>query len=108
MGLLKDGVGPSDLSVPVDSLPGAFFEEQMQDYKIRLTNRAIQERMRNKTLAAPHPVHFGDLLRWPVGDAGATGNSLTTSVATWKPVARRRAWAETSEKMTSEKERFSH
>jgi transcriptional regulator with PAS, ATPase and Fis domain len=35
-----------------DSLPGASFEEQMQDYKIKLANRAVQECKGNKTLAA--------------------------------------------------------
>jgi len=35
-----------------DSLPGASFEEQMQDYKIKLAHRAIQECKGNKTLAA--------------------------------------------------------
>jgi len=35
-----------------DSLPGASFEEQMQDYKFRLVHRAIQESKGNKTLAA--------------------------------------------------------
>jgi transcriptional regulator with PAS, ATPase and Fis domain len=35
-----------------DSLPGASFEEQMQDYKIKLAHRAVQECKGNKTLAA--------------------------------------------------------
>jgi len=35
-----------------DALPGESFEEQMQDYKIRLAHRAIQECNGNKTLAA--------------------------------------------------------
>jgi len=35
-----------------DSLPGASFEEQMQDYKIRLAHRAIEDCNGNKTLAA--------------------------------------------------------
>jgi DNA-binding NtrC family response regulator len=35
-----------------DSLPGASFEEQMQDYKIKVAHRAIQECKGNKTLAA--------------------------------------------------------
>ncbi len=35
-----------------ESLPGASFEEQMQDYKIKLAHRAIQECKGNKTLAA--------------------------------------------------------
>jgi DNA-binding NtrC family response regulator len=35
-----------------DSLPGASFEEQMQDYKIKLAQRAIRECNGNKTLAA--------------------------------------------------------
>lgn len=35
-----------------DSLPGASFEEQMQDYKLKLAHRAIQECKGNKTLAA--------------------------------------------------------
>jgi DNA-binding NtrC family response regulator len=35
-----------------DSLPGGSFEDQLQDYKIRLAHRAIQECNGNKTLAA--------------------------------------------------------
>jgi transcriptional regulator with PAS, ATPase and Fis domain len=35
-----------------DSLPGASFEEQMQDYKAKLAHRAVQECHGNKTLAA--------------------------------------------------------
>jgi DNA-binding NtrC family response regulator len=35
-----------------DSLPGASFEEQMRDYKLKLANIAIQECHGNKTLAA--------------------------------------------------------
>jgi len=35
-----------------DSLPGNSFEEQLQDYKIKLAHRAIQECNGNKTLAA--------------------------------------------------------
>jgi DNA-binding NtrC family response regulator len=35
-----------------DSLPGASFEDQMQDYKIRLAHRAIEDCNGNKTLAA--------------------------------------------------------
>jgi len=35
-----------------DSLPGNSFEEQMQDYKIKLAHRAIHECHGNKTLAA--------------------------------------------------------
>ncbi len=35
-----------------DSLPGDSFEEQLQDYKIKLAHRAIQECNGNKTLAA--------------------------------------------------------
>jgi DNA-binding NtrC family response regulator len=35
-----------------DSLPGASFEDQIQDYKIKLAHRAIHECKGNKTLAA--------------------------------------------------------
>jgi len=35
-----------------DSMPGASFEEQMQDYKLKLAHKAIQECKGNKTLAA--------------------------------------------------------
>jgi DNA-binding NtrC family response regulator len=35
-----------------DSLPGDSFEEQLQDYKIKLAHKAIQECHGNKTLAA--------------------------------------------------------
>jgi len=35
-----------------DALPGSSFEEQMQDYKIKLAHRAVQECKGNKTLAA--------------------------------------------------------
>jgi DNA-binding NtrC family response regulator len=35
-----------------DSLPGASFEEQMRDYKIKLVHSALQEYSGNKTLAA--------------------------------------------------------
>jgi transcriptional regulator with PAS, ATPase and Fis domain len=35
-----------------DSLPGGSFEEQMQDYKIKLAHRAIHECKGNKTMAA--------------------------------------------------------
>lgn len=35
-----------------DSMPGASFEEQMQDYKLKLAHKAIQECNGNKTLAA--------------------------------------------------------
>jgi DNA-binding NtrC family response regulator len=33
-------------------MPGASFEEQMQDYKLKLAHKAIQECKGNKTLAA--------------------------------------------------------
>jgi len=35
-----------------DTQPGASFDEQMQDYKIAVAHRAIQECNGNKTLAA--------------------------------------------------------
>jgi len=35
-----------------DSLPGSSFEDQMQDYKIKLAHKAVQECKGNKTLAA--------------------------------------------------------
>ena len=56
-----DALQPKDLPATMqqpdllgvgDSLPGASFEEQMQDYKIKLAHRAIQECKGNKTLAA--------------------------------------------------------
>jgi len=48
---------PGDLQRPDllgvgDSLPGSSFEDQMQDYKVRLAHKAIQECNGNKTLAA--------------------------------------------------------
>jgi DNA-binding NtrC family response regulator len=57
----NDAIQPKDLPATMqhpdllgvgDSLPGASFEEQMQDYKIKLAHRAIQECKGNKTLAA--------------------------------------------------------
>jgi DNA-binding NtrC family response regulator len=41
-----------DLLGAADSLPGSSFEEQMQDYKIKLAHRAIRECQGNKTQAA--------------------------------------------------------
>ena len=35
-----------------DSLPGASFEEQMLDYKVKVAHKAVQECKGNKTLAA--------------------------------------------------------
>ena len=43
---------PADFACAGDSLPGSSFEEQMQDYKLKLAHRAIQECQGNKTLAA--------------------------------------------------------
>ena len=56
-----DTIQPKDLPTAMqhpdllglgDSLPGASFDDQMQDYKIKLAHRAIQECNGNKTLAA--------------------------------------------------------
>jgi transcriptional regulator with PAS, ATPase and Fis domain len=40
-----------------DSLPGASFEEQMHDYKLKLVHKALDECNGNKTLAA-HSLHI--------------------------------------------------
>ncbi len=49
---LPDAIQQPDLLGVGDSLPGASFEEQMRDYKIKLAHTAIQECKGNKTLAA--------------------------------------------------------
>jgi len=41
-----------DFGGAVNSLPGTSFEEQLQDYKLKLAHRAIHECQGNKTLAA--------------------------------------------------------
>jgi DNA-binding NtrC family response regulator len=65
-----------------DSLPGASFEDQMQDYKIRLAHRAIEDCNGNKTLAARRlqisRTYLHRLIREPEEEADAfspTGNS---------------------------------
>ena len=45
----------------VKSPPGVSFEEQLQDYKIKLAQRAIMDCKGNKTLAARRLQHFKDL-----------------------------------------------
>ena len=49
---LPQAMQQPDLLGVGDSLPGASFEDQMQDYKTRLAHRAVQECHGNKTLAA--------------------------------------------------------
>jgi DNA-binding NtrC family response regulator len=64
-----------------DSLPGASFEEQMQDYKIKLAHRAVQECKGNKTLAA-RSLHISrTYLHRLIRDSGEDDESLSTSVA---------------------------
>jgi DNA-binding NtrC family response regulator len=64
-----------------DSLPGASFEEQMQDYKIKLAHRAVQECKGNKTLAA-RSLHISrTYLHRLIKDSGEDDDSLSISVA---------------------------
>jgi DNA-binding NtrC family response regulator len=64
-----------------DSLPGASFEEQMQDYKIKLAHRAIQECKGNKTLAA-RSLHISrTYLHRLIKDPGESEDSFEDSVA---------------------------
>jgi len=64
-----------------DSLPGASFEEQMQDYKIKLAQRAVQECNGNKTLAA-RSLHISrTYLHRLIKDSGEDDDSLSISVA---------------------------
>jgi DNA-binding NtrC family response regulator len=68
-----------------DSLPGASFEEQMQDYKIKLALRAIQECKGNKTLAARSlnisRTYLHRLIKNPGEEEEDDDDSLLTSVA---------------------------
>jgi DNA-binding NtrC family response regulator len=64
-----------------DSLPGASFEEQMQDYKTKLAHRAVQECKGNKTLAA-RSLHISrTYLHRLIKDSGEDDDSLSISVA---------------------------
>ncbi len=61
-----------------DSLPGATFEEQLQDYKVRLALKAIEGCHGNKTLAA-RSLHISRtylhrLIRGPGEDDGSVGD----------------------------------
>jgi DNA-binding NtrC family response regulator len=66
-----------------DSLPGASFEDQMQDYKIKLAHRAIQECNGNKTLAARSlnisRTYLHRLIK-VAGDEDSDGDSLPISL----------------------------
>ncbi len=64
-----------------DSLPGASFEEQMQDYKIKLAHRAVHECKGNKTLAA-RSLHISrTYLHRLIKDPAEDDDSLSISVA---------------------------
>jgi DNA-binding NtrC family response regulator len=62
-----------------DSLPGASFEEQMQDYKIKLAHRAIQECKGNKTLAARSLSISRTYLHRLIRDPEGAVDSMSTS-----------------------------
>jgi DNA-binding NtrC family response regulator len=64
-----------------DSLPRGTFEEQMQDYKVRLAHRAIQECRGNKAKAA-RSLHISrTYLHRLIQDVGETDASLSASAA---------------------------
>jgi len=85
-----DTIQPKDLPASMqcpdllgvgDSEPGASFEEQMQDYKIKLAHRAIQECNGNKTLAA-RSLHISrTYLHRLIKDADQDGEPLSISAA---------------------------
>jgi DNA-binding NtrC family response regulator len=76
---LPDTMQHPDLLGVGESLPGASFEEQMQDYKIKLAHRAIQECKGNKTLAA-RSLHISrTYLHRLIRDPEEAGSSLSTS-----------------------------
>jgi DNA-binding NtrC family response regulator len=83
-----DAIQPKDLPAAMqqpdllgvgDSLPGASFEEQMQDYKIKLAHRAIQECKGNKTLAARSLSISRTYLHRLIRDPEGAGDSIPVS-----------------------------
>jgi DNA-binding NtrC family response regulator len=83
-----DAIQPKDLPAAMqqpdllgvgDSLPGASFEEQMQDYKIKLAHRAIQECKGNKTLAARSLSISRTYLHRLIRDPEGVADSISTS-----------------------------
>ncbi len=85
-----DTIQPKDLPMTMqhpdllgvgDSLPGGSFEEQMQDYKIKLAHRAIQECNGNKTLAARSLNISRTYLHRLIKSPGDDDDSLSTSLA---------------------------
>lgn len=83
-----DAIQPKDLPAAMqqpdllgvgDSLPGASFEEQMQDYKIKLAHRAIQECKGNKTLAARSLNISRTYLHRLIRDPEGAGDSIPVS-----------------------------
>jgi DNA-binding NtrC family response regulator len=64
-----------------DSIPGGSFEEQMQDYKIKLAHRAIQECKGNKTLAARSLQISRTYLHRLIREPGADDEAISASMA---------------------------
>jgi DNA-binding NtrC family response regulator len=63
------------------SMPGASFEEQMQDYRVKLANRAVQECKGNKSLAARSLRISRTYLHQLIKESGESDDSFFTSVA---------------------------
>jgi DNA-binding NtrC family response regulator len=76
---LPNALQQPDLLGLGDSLPGASFEEQMQDYKTKLAHRAVQECNGNKTLAARSLRISRTYLHRLIKGLGEDDESLSTS-----------------------------
>ena len=69
----------TELSFQGDSLPGLSFEEQMQDYKMKLAHKAIRDCNGNKTLAARSLNISRTYLHRLIRGAAEDADLLTTS-----------------------------
>jgi DNA-binding NtrC family response regulator len=76
---LPQNMRQTDLPFQGDSLPGLSFEEQMQDYKMKLAHKAIRDCNGNKTLAARSLNISRTYLHRLIRGAGEDGDLLTTS-----------------------------